>query len=154
MPNWCNYILFFTCSKVKERKLKQFFTDLAKKEQKEDKGQLPEFCNSEVGFLFFIRWENGILYYDTRWSPNIEVLVEIAEHFVVDFTYKYSELMMQIYGECTFTKGVLKDYSLDAEDFEQFDVNPDDEDTYLFEGSVYDSEFEIVDILLARKKTN
>ncbi|MES2006287.1 MAG: hypothetical protein V4450_17345 [Bacteroidota bacterium] len=154
MPNWCNNIVVFTCSKVKERKLKKLFTDLAKKEKKEDKGQLPEFFNSEDGFLFSIRWEDGVLYYDTRWSPNIDVMVAIAEHFVVDFTYEYSELMMQVYGEFTFIKGVLKDYSLDTEDFDQFDVNPDDEDTYIFEDKVYESDFEILDILLARKKTD
>jgi hypothetical protein len=154
MPNWCNNIIVFTGSKVKERKLKKFFTDLAKKEKKEDKGQLPAFCESDDGYLFSIRWEDGVLYYDTRWAPNIEVMVTIAEHFVADFTYEYSELMMQIYGECTFVKGVLNDFALDNDDFDQFDINPDDEDTWVFEGKVYDSDFEILDILLDRKKNN
>ncbi|MEO8173490.1 MAG: hypothetical protein ABI581_10420 [Sediminibacterium sp.] len=99
-----------------------------------------------------MRWEDGVLYYDTRWSPNFDVMVSIAEFFRVDYSHEYLELMMQIYGECTFIKGVLTDVCLDDADFDQFDTNPDDEDSFVFEGKVYDSDFEILDILLERKK--
>jgi len=152
MPNWCSNSVVFTCSKVKERKLKKFFTELAKKEKKENKGQLPDFCESDNGYLFDIRWEDGVLNYETRWAPNIKIMVAIAEQFRVDFVYEYAELMMQVYGECSFIKGELKDVHLDDKDYEQFDINPDDEDSWIFEGRVYESDYEILDILLERKK--
>jgi len=33
-----------------------------------------------------------------------------------------------------------------------YDINPENEDTWLFEGEVYQSDFEILDILLERRK--
>ncbi len=154
MPNWCFNIAVFTCSKAKERKLKKLFTDLAKKEKKEACGQLPSFTPQETGYMFEIRWEDGVLYYDTKWGPNIEVMVAIAEYFRVDFTLEYQELNMQVFGECSFIKGVLTDICLDREDFDMYEVDPGNEDNWLFEGKVYDSDIEIMDILLERKKEN
>ena len=66
MPNWCLNTVIFTGSKGKLTKLKRFFTDLRKKELKENQGQLPEFFMESPGFLFEIRWEDGVLYYDTK----------------------------------------------------------------------------------------
>lgn len=153
MPNWCSNTVVFTGSKAKLGKLKRFFLQMSKKEIKESQGQLPEFLQESTGFMFDISWEDGILYYMTKWGPNTDVMLAVAEHFIVDYTHEYNEPDMQIFGECTFIKGVLTNTSLDQEDYKLIELL-EDKDIWKFEGKVYEVLEEILEILLWRKKEN
>lgn len=71
------------------------FRKMITKEQNENCGQLPEFISDESrGYFFDIVWEEGdcIFNYQTKWSPNTEVLKHIAERFNVDFILDYEEM--------------------------------------------------------------
>ena len=151
MANWCSNTVEFIGEHSQFERLGKFFTAMAAKEQKERKGQLPEFAGRNGGYLFDIRWEDGILYYETKWSSNTAVIVTIAEHFEVGFTHTYSEPGNLIYGEAQFRDGILKDVSLDDDDASAYGYD-EDNNTYHFENQNYECSEEIQEILLARKK--
>ena len=104
-------------------------------------------CSSDLILL-----EDGdcIFNYQTRWSPNTEILLQIAEHYKVDFIYNYEEIGNQIYGVAVYSNNELTEIYLEEEDFEQYDYH-EETDTYSFEEENYESDYEILEILLKRK---
>lgn len=124
---------------------------MAEKEGEENKGQLPPFITEERDWLFNLSWEYETLYYETRWSPNIEVIQQVADHYGVGFVHSYAETANLIFGEATYENGELQDIFLEHGDFDQYEFD-EDTDTYLFEGEHYENPDEILDILLERKK--
>jgi len=151
MANWCSNTVEFVGEHSQFEHLKVFFTAMAAKEKKEGKGQLPAFAEEGIGYLFEISWEDGILHYLTKWSPNTAVIVRIAEHFGVAFIQSYSEPGNGVFGEACYKDGSLTDVSLDGSDTEQYQFD-EDSDLYTFEGESYESSDEINGILLKRKK--
>lgn len=150
MPNWCDNIVMFTGEPRKLKELEQLFHHMAVREKETRLGQLPPFIQSRDGYFFDIRLEEGTLYYDTRWSPNTGVLVQIADQFQTGFVHMYSEFAMGIFGEATYEQGILADARLDPEDLYCFDY--DESGVYLFEGQSYETDMEILELLLERKK--
>src|ERR1051325_5364243 len=102
MPNWCSNTVEFEGTTAQLEKLQRLFKSLAKKEQKEECGQLPEFIKSDAGYLFYISWEHNILYYETRWSPNSDIIVAIADHYKVGFVHEYEECGNMIFGKAIY----------------------------------------------------
>ena len=151
MANWCNNIIEFTGDSNKLENLQTLFEQMAEKEIETNEGQLPSFIKEDTGYLFDIRWEGEILYYDTKWSPNIELIQEVADTYQVEFVYTYSEMGMGIYGEVQYRDGVLTDIYLESDDFAQYGYN-EETDEYAFEGESYNTDDEILEILLERKK--
>ncbi|WP_291890245.1 hypothetical protein [Chryseobacterium sp.] len=115
---------------------------------------MPPFITDDGDWFFAIRWEaEDVLYYDTKWSPNTEIVRKIADYYKVNFTQDYEELGCLVFGRATYAIGILTDTCLDSEDF---DTYQSDEETgyYLFEGETYESDYEIHETLLERKIAN
>lgn len=157
MANWCSNKVVFEGEPQAIEQIQQLFKSMAEKEQKEGCGQLPEFLSEHNGGYFFEIYQEedvtGVFRYETKWSPNIEELREIAERYNVDFAQDYEELCNRVCGRATFSEGILTDVYLEYEDFEQFEFD-EETDTYHFEGEDYDSEYEILETLLERKVEN
>lgn len=157
MANWCNNTVVFEGTDEAIEQITRLFKTMAEKEQKENCGQLPEFVQDTNGDYFFsISQDNecvGVFQYETKWSPNTEVVKQIAEHFKVDFTHEYEELGCLVYGQATFENGTLTETCLDSQDFDNYELD-EETDTYHFEGKEYDSEWEILETLLERKIEN
>ncbi|MDV3854098.1 hypothetical protein CMT56_15445 [Elizabethkingia anophelis] len=154
MANWCNNVVWFEADETTTKKIKEMFLQMAKIERETDCGQLPPFISIDKDWFFDIRWEvENVLYYNTKWSPNTEILRQIAEHFKVDFTLEYEELSCAIYGRATYAKSILTDIYLDREDFKAYQSDQGT-DSYFFEGETYESEWEILETLLERKIAN
>lgn len=151
MANWCFNMVQFEGDTHQLKEVEQFFTAMAAREQKQQSGQLPDFAQERNGYFFSIRWEEDVLYYETKWSPNTEQLVIIADHFNTGFIHDYEESGMQIYGQSTYHNGILTTVDLDPEDYDLFQYD-EKQNNYLFEGQRYPSEYEIFEILLERKK--
>jgi len=142
MANWCSNTVEFIGEHSQIEGLEKLFRLIAEKEKETNQGQLPPFGSFEKGWLFDVRWEGGILYYETKWSPNTEVITGIANHFKVGLSYSYSEPGNCVYGEAHYSNGDLTTVDLDWRDT----------DLYEFEGQDYESSEEICEILLERKK--
>ncbi|RWY47381.1 DUF1281 family ferredoxin-like fold protein [Mucilaginibacter gilvus] len=151
MANWCSNSVEFIGEHSQFEQLTSLFQAMAKKEKKEERGQLPTFVKEERGHLFCIRWEDGILNYETKWAPNTNIIVQIADKFGVGFKLNYTEPGMEIFGESTYTDGCLEDICLDNDDTSRYEYNEDDS-TYRFENQNYECSEEIQEILLERKK--
>jgi hypothetical protein len=150
MANWCNNRIEFKGSIAQLSELAELFSGMAEKEKSTGAGQLPGFVTAETGYLFDIRWEKDVLYYETRWVPNISVMKHIAIYTDTSFIMQYCEMGNLIYGEASFYDGKFSDIVLEIEDFDQYCYSFDTE-TYLFEGMEYEILDEILDILLERK---
>ena len=127
---------------------------MATKEQQEQKGQLPDFVNQHNGGYFFDLYLDNdnteVFQYQTKWSPNIEIVQEIAEHYKVYFVQDYEEMGNLIYGQARYYNGIFQDIYLEDEDFEQYEYN-EETDKYHFEGKIHESDCDILETLLDRK---
>ena len=157
MANWCNNILSFEGTPETIEQIKWLFQAMANREQQEQKGQLPDFVNQHNGGYFFDLYLDNdnteVFQYQTKWSPNIEIVQEIAERYKVDFVQDYEEMGNLIYGQARYYKGILQDIYLEDEDFEQYEYD-EETDNYLFEGETYNNDTEILEMLLERKINN
>jgi hypothetical protein len=151
MANWCSNTVVFTGEQSQIAQLKTLFTAMAEKEKAEAKGQIPPFIEEDKDWLFEISWEFDTLNYETKWSPNIELIKQVALQFGVGFIHSYCETGNGIFGEAVFENGDLADTFLEPSDFDQYEYN-EDADTYTFENEAYESDLEIMEILLERKK--
>lgn len=154
MANWCSNTVVFEGEPEAIEQIQQLFKTMTEKQQQENCGQLPEFSDDTNGGWFFDIYQDddviGILQYETKWSPNIEVVQKIAEHYKVDFVQEYAEVGNQIYGKATYSEGILDDVCLSDEDLEQYHYD-EETDRYYFENEEYESDCEILEILLTRK---
>ena len=157
MANWCSNTVVFEGKPEAITAIQELFQSMKEKEEKTEEGQLPEFISKDNGGYFFnIYWnegDEGQFQYETKWSPNIEVIQKIAEHYEVNFTQDYEEMGNLIYGRATFYDKLLTDIYLEDEDFEQYEFD-EETDTYHFEGEIYESDYEILETLLERKIKN
>ena len=153
MANWCSNSVAFEGNETALEQVRLEFIKMQILENEENCGQLPEFIlDKKRGYFFDILLEDGgcIFNYQTRWSPNTEVLTQIAERFNVDFILDYEEIGNQIYGVSVYSNNELTEICLEEEDFEQYDYD-EETDTYFFEEENHESDCEILEILLKRK---
>jgi hypothetical protein len=154
MANWCSNTVIFGGNPETIEQIKWLIQAMATKDQLEQKGQLPDFVNQHNGGYFFDLYfdneETEVFQYQTKWSPNIEIIQEIAEHYKVNFMQEYEEMGNLIYGRVIFENSKLTDIYLEDVDFEQYEYD-DETESYQFEGETYNSDLEILEILLERK---
>jgi hypothetical protein len=157
MANWCSNTVVFEGSLEAIEQIKWLFQAMATKEQQEQKGQLPNWVNQHNGGYFFDLYLDNdnteVFQYQTKWSPNIEIVQKIAEHYKLDFVQDYEEMGNLIYGQTIYRNGILQDIYLKDEDFEQYEYD-EDTDNYHFEGEIYNNDIKILEILLERKIRN
>ena len=108
MANWCYNEVTFENNQNVLALLKQLFESLAEKEIKQEQGQLPDFIQNGNHYMFSINWTDDTVSYQTKWSPNIEEMKQVADYFGTGFIYYYEELGSLVYGEARYEKGILK----------------------------------------------
>lgn len=150
MANWCLNMVTFEADETVMEQIRLLFTKMAEKEKRTNWGQLPDFYNKDGGYLFEIDVQDSQITYLTKWSPNLSVLVAVADQFGVSFIYNYQELCMCIYGMAIYRNGVLHDIALEMADFGSFDFLQETQ-CYFFEERHYNDEEDILEIFLQRK---
>lgn len=157
MANWCSNTVVFEGKPEAIEQIQQLFKSMAEKQQEENCGQLPDFVeDSNGGYFFDIHQDDdvtGIFQYETKWSPNIVEVQKIAEHYKVNFTQDYEQLGNCVCGRATFSDRLLTDIYLDDEDFDKYEYD-EENSVWHFEGETYESDYEILEILLERKIEN
>ena len=153
MANWCSNTVAFEGNPETIEQVIQLFKSMSEQEQKDGKGQLPDFIPYDNGY-FFDLYQNDIdtafFQYHTKWSPNLEIVQKIAEHYKLDFVQDYEEMGNLVYGKATYNNVTLQDIYLEDEDFEQYEYN-EETDKYHFEGEIHESDCDILETLLDRK---
>lgn len=151
MANWCLNTVSFRGTPGQMEQVKSLFEDLQVRCSTEYRGHLPDFVSGEKGYFFDIHCGDDIFYYCTKWVANPDVLIQIADHYKVDFTCTYDEPGNCIFGEFEYNTGVLTATELEISDFLKFEYD-DETGTYQFEANHYNDDAEIKQILLQRKK--
>jgi len=150
MPNWCLNTVVFQGEDDRMEELRLLTEKLIERETLENKGQLYDFIALEKGYFFNTRFKDGVLVYMSRWSPNTESLIALADHLNLSYTHDYEEPGMMIYGRDIYKCGDLREVMLNDSDFDLYKFNPENE-LYEFEGQRYYDEDSIIQILLQRK---
>ncbi|OYD43649.1 DUF1281 family ferredoxin-like fold protein [Sphingobacterium cellulitidis] len=150
MANWCYNVVQFSGDEQKIKEIDALFNEMSEREKQAREGQLPSFVEADTGYLFDIYVQDGYISYETKWAPNTDVLVQIADHFQTGFIHEYQEPGMCIFGEATYQDKELVDISLDDNDLELFHY--EDDIGYVYEGQTYESDVEIMELLLEKKK--
>jgi hypothetical protein len=150
MANWCYNTVTFTGEPDVINSLTCFLYELAQEGRRTGHGQLPDFITRKEGWMFELGWSGEFCFYTTKWKPNTNVLIEVADRYGLDFRHEYEETGNRIFGVSAYEDGVLRTTDLDTEDFEVYCYNETTE-TYEFENEYYESSDEILQILLERK---
>lgn len=154
MANWCSNTIVFEGKEEAIKQIEKLFQTMRSKEEQTKQGQLPDFVTDEKGGYFFNIYANegdtGIFQYETKWSPNTEIVQKIAVYYQVNFIQDYEEISNLVYGRASFINNLLTDIYLEDEDFKQYQFD-EKTDTYSFEGEIYYSDCEILETLLERK---
>ena len=152
MANWCNNNVAFEGNEAALEQIKADFIKMINRENEEYCGQLPGYISEKRGYFFDIIWEDGdcIFNYQTKWSPNTDILIQIAERYNVEFIHDYEEMGNLIYGRNIYENENLTEIDIEDEDFRQYYYN-DETETYHFRGETYDSDCGILETLLEDK---
>ncbi len=152
MANCCNNNVAFEGNETALEQIKADFIKMINRENEENCGQFPDYISETRGYFFDIVWVEGdcIFNYQTKWSPNTDILIQIAERHNVDFIHDYEKMGNLIYGRNIYENGNLTEIGLDNDDFEQYHYDEETE-TYHFHGKIFDNDCEILKILLEEK---
>lgn len=152
MANWCNNTVAFEGSNENLLAVMQMFQSLEQKETAEQQGQLPSFVQGDSGHMYCIYYEEEFnqVHFETKWSPNISIVRRIAEHFQLNYRHDYEELGCCVFGQAVYRDGTLKDTALEEADFDLYAMD-EDECTCTFEGEQYESQYDVLEILLERR---
>ncbi|WP_116790857.1 hypothetical protein [Flavobacterium psychrotrophum] len=153
MANWCSNRVAFTGNGNALQQLHKLFLSMQEREETTGNGQLPDFIDTENRYFFNLYYNEGdvgIFEYETRWSPNTEVIRLIADRYGLGVRHEYEEAGNCIYGVTEYRNGQETETDLDWADFDRYEYH-EDEGVYYFEGETYESDYEILEILLQRK---
>ncbi|HZY39389.1 MAG TPA: hypothetical protein VFE53_22190 [Mucilaginibacter sp.] len=153
MPNWCSNSVFFLADAEKIQQIRGLFAEIQEKQATANEFHLPDFAISENGYMLDIVLDKRSIQFETRWVPNLDLLIEIADHYDAGFVSKFQEMANGIYGEARYQDRTLTMVSLDMEDFKaiRYDKQkqgyPCGEDVFEYEG-------DLLDYILEQKKLN
>jgi hypothetical protein len=151
MANWCSNSVVFTGDDDKVKAIYNLFADMEAKQTQTGHYQLPEFAKDEKGVMVDIVLHKNGLSFETRWVPNLKLLIEIADFYQAGFVSKFEEMMMGIMGEARYDAGTLTMVSLDEADFRQIRYDAVKQG-YPCNDQVFEYEGDLLDYILEQKK--
>lgn len=147
MANWCQHWLTFQGEESKIKEVVAMFQAMEQKFKETNEGQKPDFIQEVKQDYFFDIYtdETEIISYNTKWSPNLDDIIEIANHFDLNFECTYQELGENIFGKAVFTAGnpEAKRFDLEKSDFDLYSFSQED-DIYSYQGEESESEEDIL----------
>jgi hypothetical protein len=153
MPNWCSNSVVFSAVEDTLEKIRELFAQIEQKQQQDEKYHLPSFVTKEEGYMQDIIIDKNRINFETRWVPNIETLIEIADFYQAGFTCKYDEMANGIFGEARYDQSALIMANLDMEDFKAIRYDKQQKG-YPCGQQVFEYEGDLLDYLLEQKMLN
>lgn len=144
MANYCSNSVVFSANEPTLEKIRALFEEIEIKQKDHGKYYLPDFIKKEGDYMRDIIVNKSRISFETRWVPNTETLMEIADFYQADFTSRYDEITMGIYGETRYDRNSLIMVTLDSEDFrairydKQKNGYPCGEQVFEYEGDLLD----------------
>ncbi len=152
MANWCDNIVEFFGEEWAVAMVMQLFEEM-KEREKINPGQLPYFIDSKDGHFCGINISGSKVTYETSWYPNTGVLLTVADHYQVSFRLIFEEHTNCIYGAARYRNRELDELELKYIEYEKYFQNKET-GLWHYEGLKYNSEWEILEMLMDRKRFN
>jgi len=150
MANYCSNSVVFAANEPTLEKIRALFEEIEIKQKDHGKYYLPDFIKKEGGYMRDIIVNKSRISFETRWVPNTETLMEIADFYQADFTSRYDEITMGIYGETRYDRNSLIMVTLDNEDFRAIRYDKQ-KNGYPFGEQVFEYEGDLLDYMLEQK---
>jgi hypothetical protein len=150
MPNWCSNYTTFKGSKENIEALNNAINKAIERETADKQAQTIHSSEVKDGY-FFDLYNNGIeheeltIFYETRWSPNLDDLALLCKEFGVDADTEFNEDGCQVYGTAkVYSDGTYTDEYVEQEFYNLIDY---DEETnlYIYDGVGYEVMHEIIE---------
>ena len=151
MANMCDNSIVFTGNPSALENVKALFKEIEEKQNETGKWHLPPYVTADFSHMQNITIDQDKINYDTRWYPNFEGLIQIANHYQLDFIINYNELANGLFGEASYKKGVFNDVRLEPEDFQAYQYDKEI-GLFVYEGKNYSFERTIFEKLLEYRK--
>lgn len=153
MPNWCSNFVSVSGNKKSTTNFIEEIASLKKESDLKEEGVRP-FDEGEYMFDIYIS-DKRFFSFESRWSPVINSLKFLALKHSVNVSNEYHEPNMCIYGKWEYDSKSNSEFDICLEQ-EEYDLFSYDEETsiYHFEGEDYETDEEILEILLSRKSIN
>ncbi|HZY39758.1 MAG TPA: hypothetical protein VFE53_24050 [Mucilaginibacter sp.] len=116
MADWCNNHIVFSGDAARVENVRALFREIQEKQDRDEKLWLPPFVTAERSYMIAINVTDETIYFRSRWVPNIDALVQIANQYGLDFVNRYDEINTGVFGEASYTGGVLSNINLDDND--------------------------------------
>ncbi|MCQ6958773.1 hypothetical protein [Mucilaginibacter aquariorum] len=152
MANWCHNCVRLTGEPENIAAVNAFFKAI-EHQQEQGNYELPDFITAKNKGMFEIWFRDEHIHFRSAWSPPINALIEIADHFETGFINKYEEPGMFVYGKAYYHEGELDGVSLTRADAEQIGYD-EEREVFLFEGKEFDNDEVIIYSLYAKKITD
>lgn len=130
MANWCSNTVIFSGSEKNLENLSKLMNKTIELQKLNDwNGQILFGLEGILdGYLFDIRYEDCVLYFESKWITLPNEMVRIAQLFDLTFIYEYSEFGSELYGKYTYdSDGNLYDQCLNDDDIDQCRIKSDDD---------------------------
>jgi len=105
--------------------LRHLFWDIERQQKLTQMYYLPDFVDDTTGYVNDISFNGQWINYQSRWTPNLYLLVQLAERYQVEFISGFDEMVNGIYGEALYSNGRLQSVSRDAYDENSAVNDPD-----------------------------
>lgn len=150
MPNWCSNSVVFSAIDDMLEKIRNMFAEIEQKQQQDEKYHLPDFVTEDKGYMQDILIDKNRFSFETRWVPNIETLMEIADFYEAGFACRYDEMANGIFGEARYDRNTLVMVNLNMDDFKAIHYDKIQKG-YPCGGHVFEYEGDLLDYLLEQK---
>jgi hypothetical protein len=125
MANYCSNTAFFLGDQNAVSELRQLFWEIERQQKLTRMYYLPDFVMDGTGYVQDISFNGEWINYESRWTPNLNLLVQLAERYQVRFISGFDEMTNGIYGEALCSNGRLQSVYRDAYDEKSAVNNPD-----------------------------
>jgi hypothetical protein len=102
-----------------------YFWEIERQQQLTHTYYLPDFVDDTSGYVQDISFNGHWINYESRWTPNLNLLVQLAERYQVRFIIGFDEMTNGIYGGALYSNGRLQSVYRDAYDEKSAVSNPD-----------------------------
>lgn len=155
MANWCYNNLTIEGDPEKVAAAVKELNEMIAR-QKADlggRGVLPlKLPNDFEGWFFYLESEDDEVFrYETKWSPNLKVLVKFGAHHGVDFRHNYDESGNWLWGESKMENGVFLHRQVPMEDYGEVELIDEEENIWDYKGERFESEWEAYETILERQ---
>jgi len=107
MANMCNNSVIFSGEPSAVESVKAVFKEIQDQQEATGKWSLPSYVTADFSNMQDITINENTINYETRWYPNLQGLVQIANHFKLDFVSYYDEPGNGVFGKASYSQGTL-----------------------------------------------